>query len=160
MNKRAIACTVNGEPKELLIDPRLTLLEMLRDELQLTGAKEGCGNGNCGSCTVHLGGVAVDSCLVLAAEANGRAVTTIEGLAQGGALDPVQEAFLKNSGMQCGICTPGFIMATKAFLAKHPHPTEQEIRTNLAGNLCRCTGYDKIVRSVLAAAKEGTHDHR
>ncbi|MBM4404636.1 MAG: (2Fe-2S)-binding protein [Chloroflexi bacterium] len=154
MNKQAITCTVNSEPKELLVDPRLTLLDMLRDELQLTGAKEGCGNGNCGACTVHLDGVSVDSCLVLAVETDGRAVTTIEGLAKGGALDPVQEAFLKNSGMQCGICTPGFIMATKALLAKHPHPTEQEIRANLAGNLCRCTGYDKIVRSVLAIAKD------
>lgn len=153
MNKQAITCTVNGEPKELLVDPRLTLLDMLRDELQLTGAKEGCGNGNCGACTVHLDGVSVDSCLVLAVETDGRAVTTIEGLAKGGALDPVQESFLKNSGMQCGICTPGFIMATKALLAKHPHPTEQEIRANLAGNLCRCTGYDKIVRSVLEVTK-------
>ena len=154
MTKKTITPTVNGEPKELLVDQRITLLDMLRDELHLTGAKEGCGNGNCGACTVHLDGLSVDSCLVLAVETTGRSVTTIEGLAKGGALDPVQAAFLNNSGMQCGICTPGFIMATKALLAKKPNPTEHEIRTSLAGNLCRCTGYDKIVRSVLALTKD------
>ncbi len=153
MPKRAITVTVNGEPREVLVDTRSTLLDLLRGPLYLTGTKEGCGNGNCGSCTVLLDGRSVDSCLVLAAEADGHEVTTIEGLAKHGALDPVQQAFLDYCALQCGICTPGFIISTKAFLAKHPNPTEQEVRLGLAGNLCRCTGYDKIVRAVLAVAR-------
>jgi carbon-monoxide dehydrogenase small subunit len=149
MAKRPLRCTVNGEPQELLADPRTTLLEALRDQLMLTGAKEGCGDGNCGACSVLLDGEVVCSCLVFAVEMEGRQVTTIEGLAPAGALDPVQQAFLENGGLQCGICTPGFIIATKALLARNPRPTEHEVRLNLAGNLCRCTGYDKIVRSVM-----------
>ncbi len=155
MPKRPLRFTVNGEAQELFVDTRTTLLEALRDHLMLTGAKEGCGDGNCGACTVHADGEAVCSCLMFAVEAEGRSVTTIEGLAKGGALDPVQRAFLENGGLQCGICTPGFIMAAKAFLARNPRPTEAEVRAGLAGNLCRCTGYDKIVRSIMSLAEGG-----
>ncbi|MBI3744845.1 MAG: (2Fe-2S)-binding protein [Chloroflexi bacterium] len=155
MPKRTLTCAVNGEQQELLVDARATLLEVLRDQLRLTGAKEGCGDGNCGACSVLLEGEVVCSCLVFALEVDGQHVTTVEGIAPSGDLDAVQEAFVEEGGLQCGICTPGFIVATKALLARIPNPTEQEIRLALAGNLCRCTGYDKIVRSVQAAAKGG-----
>ena len=146
--------TVNGDVHELLVEPRQTLLEVLRDELELTGTKEGCGNGNCGSCTVMLDSVTVDSCLVLGLEAEGKEVTTVEGLAKNGKLHPLQQAFIDNGGMQCGICTPGFLLSAKHLLDHNPNPTEHEIRLAVAGNLCRCTGYDKIVRSIQAAAKK------
>ncbi len=143
---------INGEDIQFLCEPRQTLLEVLRDTLGLTGVKEGCGNGNCGACNVILDGVLVNSCLVLAVEAEGRAIMTIEGVAGEGGLHPLQQAFLEQAALQCGICTPGIIIAAKALLDRNPHPTEQEVRYFLAGNLCRCTGYDKIVRAVLDAA--------
>ncbi|MEE9284777.1 MAG: (2Fe-2S)-binding protein [Dehalococcoidia bacterium] len=137
----------------MFLDPRTTLLEALRDHLLLTGAKEGCGDGNCGACTVLLDGRAVCSCLVLAVELDGHEVASIEGVATEGALDAVQQAFLENGGLQCGICTPGFIMVTKALLARNSSPTEEEVRMGIAGNLCRCTGYDKIVRSIMTLVR-------
>jgi len=152
--KLHISTTINGEVIEFLCLPHQSLLEVLRDELQLTGSKEGCNNGNCGACTVLLDGVPVDSCLVLAAEVEGAAIVTVEGIARDGHLHPIQQCFLVGAALQCGICTPGFVVAAKALLDKNPRPTEEEIRFNLAGNLCRCTGYDKIVRSVQAASKE------
>lgn len=148
-----IQSTVNGERVEFLCEPRQSLLEVLRDTLDLTGTKEGCGDGNCGSCTVMLDGRIVTSCLVLGVEAQDRDVVTIEGMARGSQLDPLQQAFLENAALQCGICTPGFLIAAKALLDKHPDPSEEQIRLALANNLCRCTGYDKIVRAVQAAAK-------
>jgi carbon-monoxide dehydrogenase small subunit len=143
---------INGEGVEFLCEPRQSLLEILREDLGLTGTKEGCSNGNCGACSVLLDGVLVDSCLVLAVETDGKDVTTIEGVATAGKLHPLQQKFLENAALQCGICTPGFIVAAKALLAKNPRPTEHQVRHWLAGNLCRCTGYDKIVRAVLDAA--------
>ena len=143
---------LNGEETETLCEPRQSLLEVLRDELKLTGSKEGCNNGNCGACSVLLDGRVVNSCIVFGLEAQGRKVTTIEGLAEGGKLHPLQQKFLEHAALQCGICTPGFIVAAKALLDAHPHPTEAEARAWLAGNLCRCTGYDKIIRAVLDAA--------
>jgi carbon-monoxide dehydrogenase small subunit len=143
---------INGEETDFLCEPRQSLLEILREDLGLTGTKEGCSNGNCGACSVLLDGVLVDSCLVLAVETDGKAVTTIEGVATAGHLHPLQQKFLENAALQCGICTPGFIIAAKALLAKNPRPTEHQVRHWLAGNLCRCTGYDKIVRAVLDAA--------
>ena len=154
--KLQVATSVNGEPAEFLCEPRQTLLEVLRDELQLIGTKEGCGNGNCGACTVLLNGEPVNSCLVLAAEAEGASITTVEGLAHRDQLDPLQQCFLEGAALQCGICTPGFLVAARALLDRNPHPTEEEVRFKLAGNLCRCTGYDKIVRAVLAAAEKQT----
>ena len=151
--KTLISTTINDEPMEIVCEPRESLLEVLRDTLHLTGAKEGCNNGNCGACNVILDGRLVNSCCVLAVEAKDAEVTTIEGLATAEGLHPVQEAFLEGAALQCGICTPGFIVSTKALLDKNPNPTEHEIRYWLAGNLCRCTGYDKIVRAVQAAAK-------
>jgi carbon-monoxide dehydrogenase small subunit len=151
--KRVVSTTINGKSVELLCEPRQTLLEVLRDNLDLTGTKEGCSNGNCGACTVLMNGHPVVSCLVLAMEAEGASLETIEGVAQGSDLDPIQQAFLENAALQCGICTPGFIMSTKALLAQNPNPTEQEARFYLAGNLCRCTGYDKIIRAVLDSAQ-------
>ena len=155
MNKRVrkvpLTCRVDGEEVEILVKPWQTLLEVLRDELHLTGTKEGCSNGNCGTCTVIVDGLAVDSCLALGLEAEGRDVLTIQGLAQNGRLHPVQRTFIEYGALQCGFCTPGFIMSTVAFLNQNPHPTELEVRTAIAGNLCRCTGYDKIVRAILAA---------
>ena len=148
-----VQTTLNGEPVEYLCDSRQSLLEVLRDDLGFTGTKEGCSNGNCGACSLQLDGVLVDSCLVLAAEASGRKVDTIEGLARPAELHPLQQKFLEHAALQCGICTPGFIMAAKALLEKNPNPTEHEVRYWLAGNLCRCTGYDKIVRAVLDAAE-------
>jgi carbon-monoxide dehydrogenase small subunit len=153
MAKRVIVETrINGEERELLCEPRQSLLEVLREDLGLIGTKEGCSNGNCGACSVLLDGVLVDSCLVLAVEVDGREVTTIEGVAGPAQLHPLQQKFLEHAALQCGICTPGFIMAAKALLDKNPRPTEHQVRYWLAGNLCRCTGYDKIVRAVLDAA--------
>lgn len=145
---------INGETIAFLCEPRQTLLEVLRDTLGLTGVKEGCGNGNCGACNVIMDGVLVNSCLVLAVEAEGRAITTVEGLAGPDGLHPLQQSFLEHTALQCGICTPGFLIAAKALLDRNPRPTEQEVRYWLAGNLCRCTGYDKIVRAVLDAAEK------
>jgi len=153
-SKMQVTIVVNGEKREILCQPYQTLLEVLRDELKLTGTKEGCSNGNCGACSVILNGVLVNSCIVLAAEANGGTVETIEGLATPEGLHPIQRAFLENAALQCGICTPGFIMSAKALLDKKPQATEAEIRRWSAGNLCRCTGYDKIVRAILAAEQQ------
>jgi carbon-monoxide dehydrogenase small subunit len=146
---------INGTETEFLCEPRQSLLEVLRDELRLTGSKEGCNNGNCGACNVLLDGRLVNSCLVLGVEAQGREVTTIEGVAGPQGLHPLQQRFLEHAALQCGVCTPGFIVAAKALLDRNPRPTEQQVRHWLAGNLCRCTGYDKIVRAVLAAAACG-----
>ncbi len=148
--KRVISAVINGEPTDLLCEPRQTLLEVLRDVLDFTGTKEGCSNGNCGACTVRLNGRIVDSCLVLAVECDGAEIETVEGMAEVDRLHPLQQAFLEGAALQCGICTPGFLVAAKALLEENPNPTEQEIRFYLAGNLCRCTGYDKIVRAVQA----------
>lgn len=147
-----ISMTVNGDQHELLVDPGWTLLETLRDNLRLTGTKEGCSNGNCGACTVMIDGRTANSCLVLAAEMDGAEITTVEGIAKHGKLNPVQEAFIKDGALQCGFCTPGFIISATALLQRNPNPTEEEIRTRLAGNLCRCTGYDKIIMAVEDAA--------
>jgi carbon-monoxide dehydrogenase small subunit len=152
VRKRVVSAIINGREQEFLCAPRQTLLEALRDVLGLTGTKEGCSNGNCGACTVLLDGRAVDSCLVLAVEVEGCRVDTIEGLAATEGLHPLQQAFLENAALQCGICTPGFLMSAKALLDRNGDPTEEEIRFGLAGNLCRCTGYDKIVRAVQSAA--------
>jgi carbon-monoxide dehydrogenase small subunit len=152
MPKVPLHFTVNGEPKEILVEPYWTLLRTVRDELLLTGTKEGCSNGNCGACTVIVDGRSVNSCLMLAAEAEGLEVTTVEGIASRGKLSPVQDAFVQVGALQCGFCTPGFIVSTTALLRRIPSPTEEEIRLNLAGNLCRCTGYDKIVRAVQSAS--------
>ena len=147
-----ITATINGEPREFLCEPRQSLLECLRDILGLTGTKEGCNDGNCGACTVIMDDRIVASCLVLGVEAQGAAITTIEGISQGSRLHPVQQTFLEGAALQCGVCTPGFIVAAKALLDREPHPSEERIRTYLANNLCRCTGYDKIVRAVERAA--------
>jgi aerobic carbon-monoxide dehydrogenase small subunit len=149
-----VTTTVNHEPVEFLCEPRQSLLEVLRDTLRLTGAKEGCNNGNCGACTVIFSGVPVNSCLVLAVEAEGATVETVEGLADHGHLHPIQKCFLEGAALQCGVCTPGFLVAAKALLDHNPDPTEHDIRFSLANNLCRCTGYDKIVKAVQAAARE------
>jgi len=154
MAKLAVSTTVNGDPAEFLCAPGDTLLDVLRGPLGLTGSKEGCGSGDCGSCTVMLDGAMVCSCLVLAAEAEGRVIATIEGVAEGSVLHPVQRKFLELGALQCGFCTPGFIVAAKALLEQDPDPSEHDIRYWLAGNLCRCTGYDKIVRAVSEAAAE------
>jgi carbon-monoxide dehydrogenase small subunit len=150
-----VQATINGQGAEFLCEPRQSLLEVLRDTLRLTGSKEGCNNGNCGACNVVLDGRLVNSCIVLAVEAEGRKVETIEGVASPEGLHPLQQKFLEHAALQCGICTPGFIVAAKALLARTPRPTEHEVRAWLAGNLCRCTGYDKIVRAVLDAAASG-----
>ena len=150
--KTYVQTRINGEDVDYLCEPRQSLLEGLRDVLQLTGTKEGCNDGNCGACTVIMDGRIVDSCLVLGVEAEGRDVTTIEGVATPQGLHPIQQAFLENAALQCGICTPGFIVASKALLEKEENPSEYRIREWLAGNLCRCTGYDKIVRAVMDAA--------
>jgi len=150
--KTHISTTINGEAVDLLCEPRQSLLEVLRDTLRLTGAKEGCNNGNCGACTVLLDGLPVNSCIVLAVEAEDAAIETVEGVARDARLHPLQQCFLEGAALQCGVCTPGFLMTAKALLDRNPNPSEHEIRFNLAGNLCRCTGYDKIVRSVQQAA--------
>lgn len=150
--KIPVHAVINGEEVDFLCEPRQSLLEVLRETLGLTGAKEGCNNGNCGACNVILDGVLVNSCLVLAVEIDGRKLTTVEGIAGPGGLHPIQQKFLEHAALQCGICTPGFIVSTKALLDQNPNPSESEVRRWLAGNLCRCTGYDKIVRAVLDAA--------
>ena len=154
MSKKHITTTVNGDPAEFLTDPGTTLLDALRDELQLTGSKEGCGSGDCGACSVIVDGRLVCSCLMLAVEAEGRAVETIEGMADGHDLHPLQQKFLEHAALQCGFCTPGLLVAAKALLDRNPNPSEIEARYWLAGNLCRCTGYDKVIRAVLDAAAE------
>ncbi|MCP4006608.1 MAG: (2Fe-2S)-binding protein [bacterium] len=154
MSKLHVQTRVNGEACEFLCDPRQSLLDSLRDELGLTGTKEGCTTGDCGACSVLLDGRLVCSCLVLAPEAEGREITTVEGVAQGEALHPVQKKILEHAALQCGVCTPGIVVAAKALIDRHPNPTEEQARYWLAGNLCRCTGYDKILRAVLDAAAE------
>ena len=153
MAKLHVSTTINGEPQEFLCDADQSMLDVLRGPLGLTGAKEGCGTGDCGACTVTLNGRIVCSCLMLAAEAEGQKIGTIEGMA-GEELHPLQQKFLESAALQCGICTPGVLMAAKALLEKNPDPTEHEVRFWLAGNLCRCTGYDKIIRAVLETAAE------
>ena len=154
MNKIHVTTTLNGDPAEFLCEPQETLLDILRDTLGLTGAKEGCGSGDCGACSVMLDGRLVCSCLVLGAEAQGRTIETIEGMADGEKLHPLQQKFLDHAALQCGICTPGILVAAKSLLAKNPDPTETEVRYWLAGNLCRCTGYDKIINAVMDAAAQ------
>tara|TARA_Y100000590_G_scaffold15717_1_gene18960 strand:+ start:2297 stop:2845 length:549 start_codon:yes stop_codon:yes gene_type:complete len=149
VTKDQIELNINGESYEVLVQPWWTLLEVLRDEIHLTGTKEGCSNGNCGACSVLLDGKAIDACLTLAVEAVGHKVTTVEGLAKNGKLDPLQEKFVEWGALQCGFCTPGFLISARGLLDQNPKPTEKEIRLALAGNLCRCTGYDKIVKAVL-----------
>ncbi|MAR14274.1 MAG: (2Fe-2S)-binding protein [Dehalococcoidia bacterium] len=153
-SKTYVRCVINGEDTEFLCEPRQSLLECLRDVLRLTGTKEGCNDGNCGACTIMLDDRIVTSCLVLGVEANGKTITTIEGMASPDGLHPVQQAFLEEAALQCGICTPGFLIASKALLDTNPNPTEEEIRFWLANNLCRCTGYDKIVRAVVKAGEK------
>jgi carbon-monoxide dehydrogenase small subunit len=153
--KALLNCTINGEDHGVLADTRDTLLDLLRDRLGLTGTKEGCGNGNCGTCTVLMDGAPINACLVLAVEVPGRAITTIEGLAAGGALHPLQQALVEHGGTQCGFCTPGIVLAAKALLDANPSPSEAQIRHAIAGNLCRCTGYGKIVDAIAAVAARG-----
>ena len=153
MAKTHISFTLNGDPQEVLVEPDWTLLRTIRDGLQMTGTKEGCSNGNCGACSVIVDGRVVNSCLVLAAEASGREITTVEGIADQDGLSPLQQAFVKNGALQCGFCTPGFIVSATTLLQRNPAPSDEEIRLGLAGNLCRCTGYDKIVRAVREAAE-------
>ena len=152
MSAIAVTTTVNGDPVQFLTEPGETLLDVLRYKLNLMGAKEGCGTGDCGSCTVTLNGRIVCSCLVLGAEVDGAAIGTIEGLADGPTLHPLQQAFIDHAALQCGICTPGLLVASKIVLERNPDPSEEQIRYWLAGNLCRCTGYDKIIRAVQSAA--------
>ncbi len=154
MAKIHVTTTVNGDAVEYLCEAEQTLLDVLRDELHLTGSKEGCGSGDCGACSVMLDGRLVCSCLVLGAEAQGRSVETIEGMAKGERLHPLQQRFLEYAALQCGMCTPGFLVAAKALLERSPDPSETEVRFWLAGNLCRCTGYDKIIQAVLDTATE------
>ncbi len=154
MAKHHVHTTINGDPIELLCDTGETLLDVLRNQLNMTGTKEGCSTGDCGACSVTVDGRLVCSCLMLGVEANGKKIGTIEGLASGDALHPLQQKFLEHAALQCGVCTPGVLVASKALLEKNPDPTETEVRYWLAGNLCRCTGYDKIVRAVMDAAKE------
>ena len=149
-----IKTNINGDNLEFLCSPEETLLDVLRDKLQLTGTKEGCGTGDCGACSITLDGKLVCSCLVLGAEADNAKIETIEGMSDGEKLHPLQQKFLDHAALQCGICTPGILVAAKALLEKNPDPTESEVRYWLAGNLCRCTGYDKIIRAVMDAAKE------
>ena len=153
MSKTHVSATINGEVAEFLAEPYETLLEVLRNEAGLMGAKEGCGNGNCGACNVIMNGDLVNSCCVLGVEANGAEITTIEGVAMGDHLHPLQQSFLEQAALQCGICTPGFIVAAKALLDAEPNADEARIRHYLVGNLCRCTGYDKIIKAVLDAAE-------
>ena len=154
MSRHHVSAVINGEPVDFLCEPQQTLLDALRDELNLTGSKEGCGSGDCGACSVILDGRLVCSCLMLAVEADGHSVQTIEGLATGNKLHPVQQKFLEHAALQCGFCTPGLLVAAKALLDRNLNPTETEARYWLAGNLCRCTGYDKIIRAVLDTAAE------
>ncbi len=152
MNRTHVVCNINNDEVEFLCDDDESLLDALRDEVGLTGAKEGCGTGDCGACSIILNGRLICSCLAFAPEANGATIETVEGMADGDTLHPLQTAFLEGAALQCGVCTPGFLVAAKALLDRNPDPTEIEVRYALAGNLCRCTGYDKIVRSVLDAA--------
>lgn len=152
--KRIISLTVNGNPVEVAVEPRRSLLELLRDDLGLTGTKKGCAIGDCGGCTVLLDGVATFSCLTLAIQAEGCSVETVEGLARNGELSPLQKAFVEQGAIQCGYCTPGMLMVAEELLRRNPHPDESEIRRAISGNLCRCTGYQKIVEAIQAAAKE------
>ncbi len=154
MAKNHVVATVNGDRREFLCDTGQTLLQVLRDELALTGTKEGCGTGDCGACSVVVDGRLVCSCLVLAVEADGKSVETVEGMAQGAQLHPLQRAFIEHAALQCGICTPGLLVAARSLLERNPDPSEEEVRLWLAGNLCRCTGYTKIVDAVLAAGRE------
>jgi carbon-monoxide dehydrogenase small subunit len=154
MSKNHVSTSVNGEPTEFLCEAQLTLLDVLRDELQLTGSKEGCSSGDCGACSVIVDGRLVCSCLMLAVEAEGKKIETIEGMAHGQELHPLQQKFLEYAALQCGFCTPGVLIAAKALLDRNPNPTEEETRYWLAGNLCRCTGYDKIIRAVLDTAAD------
>jgi carbon-monoxide dehydrogenase small subunit len=153
MSKHHVSAVINGEPTEFLCETQQTLLDVLRDEVGLTGSKEGCASGDCGACSVIVDGRLVCSCLMLGCEADGTAITTIEGVAQGDHLHPVQQKFLEHAALQCGFCTPGLIVASKALLDENPNPTEEEARYWLAGNLCRCTGYDKVIRAVMDAAE-------
>jgi len=153
--KLKVDLIINGQVYELIVDPHRTLLDVLRDQIGLMGAKRGCGHGNCGACTVLMDGKAVNSCLILAGDIGGKNITTIEGLAEGSKLHPLQEAFMKHGAIQCGYCTPGVILNAKALLDENPNPTEAEIRTALEGNLCRCTGYTKIIQAVLSLAGTG-----
>jgi carbon-monoxide dehydrogenase small subunit len=153
VQNKTIQFVINGQSVEIEVKPWRTLLEMIRENLNLTGTKEGCGHGECGSCTVLMGGKTVNSCLVPAAEADGQEILTIEGLSEAGSLHPIQEAFVERSGMQCGFCTPGMIISAKALLDRNSDPSEKEIREAMAGNFCRCTGYTKIVESIDAAAR-------
>ena len=152
-DKIHVSCTLNGETTDFLCEARQSLLEVLREDLGFTGTKEGCNDGNCGACSALVDGVLVDSCLVLAVEADGKEIATVEGMATPEGLHPLQQKFLEHASLQCGICTPGFLVASKALLDRNPDPSEHEVRHWLAGNLCRCTGYDKIVRAVLDAAE-------
>ncbi len=152
MAKQVLSCTVNGEAVEVLVQPYVTLLDALREDIGLTGPKEGCGTGDCGACTVHVDGKVVASCLMLAMQARGRKVRTIEGLAGTGALHPLQDAFVRHGVPQCGFCIPGVLMAAAALLEENPRPSEEEIRYGIAGNLCRCTGYTKMVTAISEAA--------
>ncbi len=154
MAKHHVSATLNGNEVEYLCETEQTLLEVLRDELHFTGTKEGCGTGDCGACSVTLDGRLVCSCLVLGVEAQGKSIQTIEGMASGEALHPLQRKFLEHAALQCGICTPGVLIAARSLLERNPDPTEEEVRFWLAGNLCRCTGYNKIIEAVLAAAQE------
>ena len=154
MSKVHVSTTINGDPTEFLCEPEETLLDVLRDHLGMTGSKEGCGTGDCGACSVTVNGRLVCSCLVLGAEAEGAEVTTIEGMADGETLHPLQRKFIEHAALQCGICTPGILVAAKSLLEHNPDPTEEEARYWLAGNLCRCTGYDKIIRAVLDTAAD------
>jgi len=152
MAKHHVTAVINGEPTEFLCETQQTMLDVLRDELGLTGSKEGCASGDCGACSVIVDGRLVCSCLMLGCEAEGTTITTIEGVAEGDQLHPVQQKFLEHAALQCGFCTPGLIVASKALLDENPNPTEEEARYWLAGNLCRCTGYDKVIRAVMDAA--------
>jgi len=154
MSKHHISTVINGNPVEFLCEPQQPLLDILRDELNMTGTKEGCGTGDCGACSVTIDGRLVCSCLVLGVEVQGKKVETIEGMADGDTLHVLQRKFLEHAALQCGICTPGFLIAARALLERNPDPTEEQVRFWLAGNLCRCTGYQKIIEAVLAAAKE------
>ena len=158
--KTHVTTTVNGDAAEFLTDPHATLLDALRDDLRLTGAKEGCGSGDCGACSVMVDGRLVCACLMLAVEAEGKRIETIEGMAQDGELHPLQTQFLRHAALQCGFCTPGILVAAKALLEANPNPTEVEARFWLAGNLCRCTGYDKIIRAVMDAAADMRQERR
>ena len=151
--------TVNGQARSVAVDPETRLIDVLRDHLDLTGTKEGCGEGECGACTVIMDGETVNSCLVLALQARGKQILTVEGLAQDGVLDPLQQAFINEGAIQCGYCSPGMLLSSKALLMKNPHPSEPEVRTAIAGNLCRCTGYTKIVKAVLTVAQANGGGH-